>query len=207
MKFSKILTIVLAVLCVAAVGLSLVSAINIGNDKTDNGKTDGTSSETPSDSPDETMPDGSQDPTDSTSDLLVGSYVKTAADFENTESVTRVTGGLACVKQIDNVTYCYVKYDASPLSVMYVTYYNQSFDGVSNVFRVSYDESNWSLLNNYRIDYLNDWNQAKVPKNGDSLCICFYTITDNDKSLAETLVEFEERLSENTKVFISNIGG
>lgn len=209
MKFSKILTIVLAVLCVAAVGLSLVSAINIGNDKTDNGKTDGTSSETPSDSPDETTPDGSQDPTVPTSDYLQGSVIMTS-DYSGSDDKieTIVKGGTACVRQIDNVTYCYIRYNLTDTNCQIVNYNNQYFEGVSNVFRVSTDGDNWSLLNNYRVDYSGDWNQANVPRNGSNfIYISFYTITDNASTLEETLAHFESFLSENCDVYITNVAG
>ena len=204
MKLSKIITIILALLCVVAVGFSIVSVINYDN----SGKTDGTSPEDTSNPPSESTPSGSEEPAEPTLEFLVGSYVKTQTDFVNTENVTRVTGGVACVKKIDNITYCYVKYDISDLSLLYVTYYNQTFDDVANIFRVSFDEVNWSLLNNYRQDYSGSWNQAKLPMNNNEyVYICFYTITDNEMSLAETLADFESRLSESTKVYISNIGG
>lgn len=208
MKLSKIITIVLMLLCVAAVVLSALSLVDIRNELSDDGKTDGTSAAVPSDPDDDVDSDGSEGNTDS-ENYLEGNVVKTATAREyDTPGLYKVNSGVACVKRIDNVTYCYVRYDVSDLNCTLVTYHNLVLDPYTCVFRYSTDGEHWSLLDNYRTDYSGNWNQASVSKNGsDYIYICFYTITDSTSSLENILNHFENSMFESHGVCVTNVAG
>ena len=210
MKLQKIVVALLSLLLAGAAIMSIVAIGDIGKNISDDGKTDGTSSGTSSGSTDKTEePEGS----DTSVNYLEGNVVKTASDYTGSLSnYYKLNSGRAFVQESNGVIYCYVKFVIpSAMKSLYFNYYNLDFgDNISTVYRYSYDQTTWYLLNEKRYDYSTDtgWNGANVPKNNsDCIYVSFYTVSASTYTLEEALAEFEGYISESCDFYITNVIG
>ena len=207
MKLKKIFVAGLCILLILATLMSITSIVSISNGLIDDSDKNGTSKDPTSSSGNTGEPEASP------GEFLIGGIVYTSTDYNgNLSNYYKLNSGRAIVRNKNGIIYCYVKFVIpSAMKTLACDYYDLDFGNeITEVYRYSYDETNWFLLDEKRYDYSSStgWNAAKIPKNNSEVVyISFYTVSASDYTLQEALEEFENNITESCKFYICNVVG